>query len=335
MLHVLLLILKVLGLTLLIILGIILLIIILILVAPFRYTFDGEYYEDFSGNARIRWLIFVLDLKAQYNNKTFLYYLRSFGSLVSTNDDIKPGFMAKVFNWIFSKFRRTKPEDVPVRVLDDDLHLDMNETSLTGNNEDIMASSDSANLIEKIDEDNPPKKVTILDRVNRIVDNIRRIPEKIYDFLTGIEKRIRAFFKNTRRSVKRFLHNLKGINEKKDDILDFLKDSNTKEAFSSAKKYALSLLKHIKPRKLNGYLKFGFDEPDTTGKLLGVVAMMYPLYKDCIHVYPDFEQRVFEGQASGKGRVRLGFLLILILRIIQDKNLITTFNKGMSIVGGN
>ncbi|MBQ8982255.1 MAG: DUF2953 domain-containing protein [Lachnospiraceae bacterium] len=85
--HIVLLILKVLGITLLILLGIILLFVILLLVAPFRYTVDAEYYGDIKGIARIRWLIFVLDLKGVYGENRFLYYLKSFWFTISTNDE--------------------------------------------------------------------------------------------------------------------------------------------------------------------------------------------------------------------------------------------------------
>lgn len=85
--HIVLFILKVIGITLLIILGIILLLVVLLLTAPFRYTVDAEYYGDINGVARIRWLIFVLDLKGVYGENRFLYYLKSFWFTISTNDE--------------------------------------------------------------------------------------------------------------------------------------------------------------------------------------------------------------------------------------------------------
>ena len=79
MVHVLLLILKVLGITLLILLGILILVFLLVLLAPFRYTIDAEYYGDIRAVGRIRWLCFVLDLKGIYGNSRFIYYMKYFG----------------------------------------------------------------------------------------------------------------------------------------------------------------------------------------------------------------------------------------------------------------
>ncbi|MDE7367038.1 MAG: hypothetical protein K2N24_06765, partial [Lachnospiraceae bacterium] len=61
MVQVLLIILKVLGITLLILLGIVILVVLLALIAPFCYTLDAEYYGDIKAVGRIRWLCFVLD----------------------------------------------------------------------------------------------------------------------------------------------------------------------------------------------------------------------------------------------------------------------------------
>ena len=123
--HVILLILKVLGITLLILLGIVLLLVLLLLLAPFHYTIDAEYYGDVKAVGRIQWLCFVLDLKGVYGNNKFLYYLKSFGFMISTNDEEDKHYRAISDEEAESdkssdKAKPSEAEKVPVKVVEDE-----------------------------------------------------------------------------------------------------------------------------------------------------------------------------------------------------------------------
>ncbi|MDE7367060.1 MAG: DUF2953 domain-containing protein, partial [Lachnospiraceae bacterium] len=58
-------------------------------------------------------------------------------------------------------------------------------------------------------------------------------------------------------------------------------------------------------------------------------------YQDHIVIAPDFEQQIFEGQIYAKGRIQLGFFLMLGLQMILNRNLVKTVLEAKTIIGGN
>lgn len=63
MLHIVLLILKIIGLIILVILGLLLGLLLLVLLVPVRYKIDGSYYEKLQGVIRITWLLHILSIR--------------------------------------------------------------------------------------------------------------------------------------------------------------------------------------------------------------------------------------------------------------------------------
>uniref|UniRef100_UPI003260D391 hypothetical protein n=1 Tax=Clostridium sp. NkU-1 TaxID=1095009 RepID=UPI003260D391 len=78
MLHIILFILKILGLLVLIVLGLILTVVLLVLLVPVRYQAEGSYDGKVKGKARITWLLHILSVSAQYE-EDLIVRVRFFG----------------------------------------------------------------------------------------------------------------------------------------------------------------------------------------------------------------------------------------------------------------
>ena len=50
-----------------------------------------------------------------------------------------------------------------------------------------------------------------------------------------------------------------------------------------------SLIFHIKPKKLQGNIRFGLEDPCLTGEILAVAGVFYPLYGEYFTIEPFFE----------------------------------------------
>lgn len=81
------------------------------------------------------------------------------------------------------------------------------------------------------------------------------------------------------------------------------------------KKYIPRTLKHILPRKVKGYVHYGMDEPYKTGQVTGYLSLLPFVYQKGLLMQPDFEQKVLELDVKLKGRIRLGYLLRIVLNI--------------------
>ncbi len=81
------------------------------------------------------------------------------------------------------------------------------------------------------------------------------------------------------------------------------------------KKYIPRTFKHILPRKVKGYVHYGMDEPYKTGQVTGYLSLLPFVYQKGLSMQPDFEQKVLELDVKLKGRIRLGYLLRIVLNI--------------------
>lgn len=322
--HVILLILKVLGITLLILLGIVLLLVLLLLLAPFHYTIDAEYYGDVKAVGRIQWLCFVLDLKGVYGNNKFLYYLKSFGFMISTNDEEDKHYRAisdeeAESDKSFDKAKSSEAEKVPVKVVEDEFETYEQEQEQKTKSE--------------------PQKKSIFMRIYEGIESglewVVTIPMRVHDKISELMARILDFFANLAENMNKVIKKRDMILQKITGVRSLLEKPYTKKVLKDGKVLLKKMWKHVRPRKLQGNIHFGLEDPATTGQLLGVVGMLYPVYRNHFVIAPDFEQQIFEGKIYAKGRVQIGRMTFLALRFMLTRDFFKTVQKARTIIGGN
>ena len=320
--HVILLILKVLGITLLILLGIVLLLVLLLLLAPFHYTIDAEYYGDVKAVGRIQWLCFVLDLKGVYGNNKFLYYLKSFGFMISTNDEEDKHYRAVSDEEAESdkssdKAKPSEAEKVPVKVVEDEFEIYEQEQK----------------------PKSEPQKKSIFMRIYEGIESglewVVTIPMRVHDKISELMARILDFFANLAENMNKVIKKRDMILQKITGVRSLLEKPYTKKVLKDGKVLLKKMWKHVRPRKLQGSIHFGLEDPATTGQLLGVVGMLYPVYRNHFVIAPDFEQQIFEGKIYAKGRVQIGRMKFLLLRFMLTRDFFKTVQKARTIIGGN
>ncbi|MDF1617832.1 DUF2953 domain-containing protein [Petrocella sp. FN5] len=79
------------------------------------------------------------------------------------------------------------------------------------------------------------------------------------------------------------------------------------------------MIKSILPRHIEADIIFGFDDPATTGLVLGGVSMFYPCYGKTVVIIPNFEEVMFEGDIKIRGKIVIGVIVYYGLRVIIDK----------------
>ncbi len=138
--------------------------------------------------------------------------------------------------------------------------------------------------------------------------------------------------KHTKKDKKRstfpnICDKIKTLNEKKDKLEDFICDEVHKTALKKVKNELFCFLKRLKPKKFHLKLKFGFDDPSLTGKVLGAICMLYPIFEDNIDIEPDFENVVLEGETFLKGKFRCSYIFSMGLHLLLDKNVRSTVKE--------
>lgn len=117
---------------------------------------------------------------------------------------------------------------------------------------------------------------------------------------------------------------IKNLCDKIKMVLEFIKDEAHINTLTRLKKEFIRLLKFLKPKKLKGKVRFGMEDPYVTGQILAVLSVFYPFYAERVEIYPEFDQKILEGNLYVKGHVRGIYALIMAFNLIIDKNVRTT-----------
>ncbi len=122
-------------------------------------------------------------------------------------------------------------------------------------------------------------------------------------------------------AIERIRNKVQEIKEKKDEIMEILHNEEYRKTFRLVKRQLFSIIRHILPQKLQGRIRFGFDDPFKTGQILTYVSPFYGLYAKHLELIPVFEESVMEGELNMKGRIRIGTIAVKAVRLVFDKNI--------------
>ena len=137
----------------------------------------------------------------------------------------------------------------------------------------------------------------------------------------GFFQKIRSKIVKLRETVKKGYKKIKKLLHQKDEITRLLDKPETKEVLRFVWEYLKKTLRHILPRKIKGYLIYGSDDPATTGKVLGAIAMFYAVTGPVLKIQPDFEQKRLECDLEFCGRVQVFTILVILGKLYFNKEL--------------
>lgn len=309
MLHILLTILKVIGIIILVLISLVILIIAAILFVPIRYSIDAIYdrkVKNLDFKIKITYLLHLILVKYIYK------------------DD---GLSIKIFGI------KTHFFDKETKAMEEKINKEtkMFEKMSSEIKDNMTEMPEVYEQLKKIDEErdrlaeNVNKKEENIENNNKDNDTEENTEEFIkvekQNIFSRIYSKIKAIIIKIKYRFIKFCDTIKKICKNVNDLKEFISDDNTKEAFGFLKKETLILLKHIRPRRIKGYVHFGFDDPSYTGNLLGLIYMILRGSPKEFRINPDFENKVFDGEIHAKGRVQCYLLLIIGIRLYKNDNL--------------
>lgn len=300
-----LLILKIIGIILAALLGTVVLGILLVLFCPFRYRIWGSYHEKPDISIRVAWLMCIFQFRMDITD-TQQMYLRILG---------------------FRKNLSREEEETNESEESSGLEEESETTNTVENAFDKKRietnRSDAATVEENSGEEEFRNKEDPKDSIEmKSTDLSRKTPEKEI----SISQKVKRLWEK----IKRALFNIKETAVK---IKKLYMNPRNKLAFTKLKQSVAKFFRVLHPKKFQLKLKFSTGSPDTTGQLLGVIAMFPIGYRNGWNIVPDFTADAFYADAEFdvRGRV-LGISLIkLACSIILDKNCKRLYNKVTSI----
>lgn len=300
-----LLILNIIGIILAALLGIVVLGILLVLFCPFRYRIWGSYHEKPDISIRVAWLMCIFQFRMDITD-TQQMYLRILGFRKNLSREEEETNESEES----SGFEEESETTNTVENAFDKKRIETNR-------------SDAATVEENSGEEEFRNKEDPKDSIEtKSTDVSRKTPEK----KISISQKVKRIWEK----IKRALFNIKETAVK---IKKLYMDPRNKLAFTKLKQSVAKFFRVLHPKKFQLKLKFSTGSPDTTGQLLGVIAMFPIGYRNGWNIVPDFTADAFYADAEFdvRGRV-LGISLIkLACSIILDKNCKRLYNKVTSI----
>lgn len=298
MIHLLLTILKIIGILLLVILGILLTVILLVLFVPLRYR-GNVFLEDKkpSGNVRISWLFRAL--RADFS--------------------LESGHIEAKVHVLWFRLMDTGKDETEDEA-EDQTEVIVPEEK-TGNRQSITREEPEEPVkepIEKAVKEPRKKPVEKPDQPDHVRSASREKKRK--NLLEKLRQKIRILTEKIRSLYQRITGSYESLKNKIDVIREFWENEENRKTIRLLRHQIGKLLRHILPRKMNGRVKFGFDDPAVTGQVLTSISPFYGWYAEAISVEPVFDEQMLEGELHFRGYVRAGTMLWMALRVWLNKN---------------
>lgn len=310
MIHIIWAILKVFGILILVLLGIILFMLLAALFCPFLYRIKIKRDTGMpEGAIYLSWLAWLISAKVEYCDKQLEVTIRLLGIPLKHFKTVFQLFK-KIIHPLVAWYRVIVPgRQKPVQ---HSRHEDSHEEANTEEKSAPQSNTDKI-LNEKKqaaeNESDSKKKVSIWQRIKSIVLQIISIPKRVLGVFSKIHLTIREICGR--------------IKEWK----QFLTAKTTKKAFSFLLGKGKAVLHHVKPRKIKGNLKFGFDDPAMTGQILAGFSVLYPVYKQKLTIIPIFNEQVLECDLDMRGHIFGCVILKAAWDIYRNKNVKRTIRR--------
>lgn len=331
MLHILLTILKIIGIILLVIIGLVLLILSCALFVPIRYSVAIKYKDSPDIKVKVTYLLHIISAAYILKGKKGNIEIKIFGFKLHFFDKEKKKLNEKYDKdtEMFEEMSRTLRQ-AEKNMFSDEIEIDeiydsgRNAGTVSKAEKNFDSELENQEIIDKNDlksgsqsvDESKPEDIGDNGREHKRKSILQRIKDKIVQ----IKKKIKYLIDKICGTIKNVGKNINGA-------LDFLKQEDTKLAFSFIKGEAVKIFKHVRPRKMKGYVNFGFDDPAITGQVIGILYMFRVGFKKNFVLNPDFENKKLETDVLIKGRVQLYYLLYIALRVYKNKNFNSILKK--------
>lgn len=284
MIQILLLIIKIIGIILLVLFGLLLLAIALVLFVPVCYRAKIIHNpEKTEIKARISFLFPLLIVGLHYL-ETFSYKVRVFGYAILDSNKPKK-----------TKQKKEKPKK--------------------------KMPEASKHPVRREDSSEQPKQEAVEDtREKQTAVSGKTVKEEETEIKAELPKKEKKQ-KKEKKSFGERLEQLKVLWHRKEEVQRILEKTESRWVISFVWKKCKHLFRHILPRKIKGYVAYGSSDPATTGKVLGIISVIYAKTGPLVELRPNFEEEQLECDLELKGHIQLFTLLVIAAKVFFNKEL--------------
>ena len=337
MLHIILLILKIIGIVLLCILGILILSIVCALFVPVRYRIkvtreEGEGKPPFTAYVKITWLLHLVNILVRYPADVVLRVRLTVITLFRLPQKDKAGK---------KKESRQKKQKVPegnqekeqVLQAENPPHEDMSQINMDASiqrkntsesheddyvafesgftqSDDLPEQGQKPDVPEPEETSRTEEKFSLIAKIKEIIDKIKQFVEKI-----------KEFFENIQYTIRKFCDKIKSVLDNIEYYRQVIESEPFNQSWQLCRKELTSLYKRVRPDKFEAEVTIGMDDPATTGQILAIYGILYPFIGQNVQIAGDFERTHIEGNIYIRGKIRAFTFLRTAIRVYFNKDI--------------
>lgn len=325
MLHILLLVLKIIGILVLALLVLFLLCVCLVLFASvhYRMQLEKKAEDSWKMDVRVTWLLRLLSIRVKYEESLDVCF-RILGIPIKkfqepmTEDTSKEAASKENAN-------ETKPDRTTYKGEQTSLSVSQEEKSKVTLQKQEEPSLQKKQEVSKTEQDEE------LQTVQKIADE--QNDKEMFTDKTSSEHKITgtSFWQRQKDKVTKWYECVKAmwfsIRQKKENVIEeitnvtsFCSLPENRAGVTALLEGGKKIFRHIWPKKWKGQIRFGMEDPAKTGKILGILAVLFGVIGTFPEIEPDFQEAVLEGELWAKGRLRIGVLLWIVFQVWRNEN---------------
>lgn len=327
MLHIIIFILKIIGILLLVILGLILLLVSSVLFVPITYKVRAERKDGvIQVRAVAGWMFRLLSVHYRLHTSQEPMQLlqgRILGIPVWKPLEPKKEKPKKAEKK--SKEKQSKPKQMGAKQLEQKAEVKSSDKAKERLKKDLTPGTAVATILQP--EPEVSRQEQPQDKQAQTKPPRQSILKKLLYAIRRIYGKITAIGRGLFSLVVKLLHMPEKASETIGTLTDFWNLEENVKARESIWRELKFLWKHSRPRKADLTLHFGFEDPSWTGQCMGVLSILNVWYPGRIFLKPEFEQEIFEGTLYIKGHMMLAVPLLSIFRLWRDENVMKMYRR--------
>lgn len=304
MLHILLWIVKIIGILLAITAGILLAAVVCVLFAPVRYTVraDGRLGGKQPIQVRIKagWLLHIVSAVFLYPEIPHLKIRLFCFTLFDSTKKKKNG--RKESNQESENTKRTEKPQISEMTDENPILKEYEEPEQTEANEN---NEETASIFLNDEQE---------QGFSGKIKELLRITLRLW-------KRVAAGLKNIEYTINRICDKIEQVIRDIRYYTEIFQSDVFQRAWKDCRKQLLRVLWMLKPLRCRMNLILGTGDPGSTGQIWSVYGILYPMIGKYVFLETDFENQTAEGDLYIKGRVQSWVLIFALFKLYCDKDI--------------
>ena len=327
MLHIIIFILKIIGILLLVILGLILLLVCSVLFVPITYKVRAERKDGvIQVRAVAGWMFRLLSVHYRlHTSQEPMQLLQGRNLGIPVWKPLEPKKEKPKKAEKKSKEKQSKPKQMEAKQLEQKAEVKSSDKAKERLKKDLTPGTAVATVPQP--EPEVSRQEQPQDKQAQTKPPRQSILKKLLYAIRRIYGKITAIGRGLFSLVVKLLHMPEKASETIGTLTDFWNLEENVKARESIWRELKFLWKHSRPRKADLTLHFGFEDPSWTGQCMGVLSILNVWYPGRIFLKPEFEQEIFEGTLYIKGHMMLAVPLLSIFRLWRDENVMKIYRR--------